>query len=50
MKKSIAIFALFSMMLLTSFSEPIEIGIGGSRGQETRFDIGIGGSRGQETR
>jgi len=40
MKKSLAIFGLFSlMMVLTSFTSPGEIG--GSRGQETIYQIGI---------
>ena len=53
MKKSLVIFGLFSlMMVLTSFTSPIEIGGGNGKGTSTGgefTDIGGGNGKGTST-
>ena len=47
MKKLVTIFALFTMVMLTSFVEPSDIGGGGKADQVLKMDIGGGGKADQ---
>ena len=49
MKKLVTIFALFTMVMLTSFVEPSDIGGGKSSDTTLKFSNDIGGGKSSDT-